>query len=169
MGEEQPGDDNKDVSSQIVIVRWTDRFLAWLIDVVIVSVVIFGIIGLGFGLINFEQGMSDEFESSEWLQFFPTSLVFFAYWLILESTSGQSIGKKVLGIKITNLRGQKASVKSIAISSFGKAFLLPIDLIIGWIFTNKKRQRIFNRLGDTIIVKVQDEKEEPEDVTYKKD
>ncbi len=88
-----------------------------------------------------------------------TSLVFFSYWLYMESKSGQSIGKMLLHIRTTNLEGKQADAKSIAISSFGKAFLLPIDVILGWIFTNEKRQRIFSRVGNTIVVKTKSDEQ----------
>jgi hypothetical protein len=32
--------------------------------------------------------------------------------------------------------------------------LLPIDVFFGWIFTNDKRQRLFNRASDTIVIRV---------------
>ena len=47
------------------------------------------------------------------------------------------------------------NIKSAAIQSFGKSFLLPIDLILGLIFTNKYRQRIFNKLSNTVVVKLE--------------
>ena len=84
------------------------------------------------------------------------SLLFFAYWTYFESTnSGQSIGKKLLKIKTTNLAGHVPNIRNVAIQSFGKAFLLPIDVFFGWIFTNEKRQRLFNRASDTIVIKTQ--------------
>ncbi|MFL6372798.1 MAG: RDD family protein, partial [Nitrososphaera sp.] len=83
------------------------------------------------------------------------SLLFFAYWLYFESTTGQSLGKKLLKIKTTDLAGNLPSRKSVAIQSFGKAFLLPIDVFFGWIFTNEKRQRLFNRASDTIVTKTE--------------
>ena len=46
--------------------------------------------------------------------------------------------------------------------------MLPFDVILGWILTNEKRQRIFNKLGDTIVVKIKDAKD-VSDVTYLKD
>ena len=51
-----------------------------------------------------------------------------------------------------DLPGNKIDIKGAAIESFGKAFLLPIDVILGWIFTNNKRQRIFGRISDTIVI-----------------
>jgi hypothetical protein len=53
-----------------------------------------------------------------------------------------------------DLGGRKIDTKSAVIESIGKAFLLPIDVVLGWIFTNDKRQRIFNRITNTIVVKL---------------
>jgi uncharacterized RDD family membrane protein YckC len=82
------------------------------------------------------------------------SLMFFAIWVYFESTTGQSIGKKLLKTKTTGLTGDLADVRSVAIHTFGKAFLLPIDVFFGWIFTNDKRQRLLsNKAADTIVIK----------------
>jgi uncharacterized RDD family membrane protein YckC len=95
------------------------------------------------------------FNRGEWaLSWSASSLVFFAYWIYFETTTGQSLGKMALRIKTTDLAGNKVDAKSAAIESFGKAFLLPIDLVLGWIFTNDKRQRLFSRAGETIVIKV---------------
>ena len=155
--------------TQLIIARWTDRFFAWLIDYVIVWVGSFTIFSLVIGVPNFELIMEGKFEYSSGFEYSILSLVFFLYWLILESKTGQSIGKRALHLKITNLAGEKADIKSIAISSFGKAFLLPIDVIVGRLFTNENRQRIFNRLGKTIVIKVEEKDKPPENISYKKD
>ena len=153
--------------TQLVIARWTDRFFAWLIDYIIVASVAFAIYLALFSL-SFEQVTSGDFESSRYFEYGSISIVYFFYWLILELKTGQSIGKMALHLKITNLKGEKADIKSIAISSFGKAFLLPIDVIIGRLFTNKNRQRIFNSLGKTIVIKIETE-DDTENIIYKKD
>ena len=154
--------------TQLVLARWSDRFFAWLIDYIIVGAVAFSIFFAFVSATNFDQIMEGGFEYERSFEYAPISLVFFLYWLILESRTGQSIGKRALRLKITNLKGEKADIKSIAISSFGKAFLLPIDVIIGRLITNKNRQRIFNKLGRTIVIKIESD-DEPENITYKKD
>ena len=153
--------------SQITLAKMSHRYFAWLIDYIIVAVVAFTVY-LAIFSANFDQVMSGDFENSNSFEYGSISIVFFLYWLILESRTGQSIGKMALHLKITNLKGEKADIKGIAISSFGKAFLLPIDVIVGRLFTNQNRQRIFNRLGKTIVIKVETV-DEPENVTYKKD
>ena len=76
------------------------------------------------------------------------------YWTVLEYKTGQTIGKKILNIKIISINGNAPNLKGILISSFGKAFLLPFDVVLGWILTNEHRQRIFNKLGDTVVIKI---------------
>ena len=98
--------------------------------------------------------------------YIPTSVIFFSYWIILEYKTGQTIGKKMFNLKIINSQGEKPSLIGVVISSFGKSFILPIDMILGLIITNEKRQRIFNKLGDTLIIKI---KESDSDFKYIKD
>ncbi len=156
----------------MLLASWTDRFIAWLIDFVIVQVAL----GVVFAAAAFPFWFTD-FRVDRWFGFGPfdgpvryaiTSTVFFSYWTYFESTRGQSIGKMLLKIKTVDLASKPASTRSVAIQSFGKAFLLPIDVILGWIFTNEKRQRIFNRASDTLVVKMREGYGEP-GTTYKKD
>ena len=151
-------------SSKIVIAKWTDRFVAWLIDFIIVSVILTSIIFAHYGTMDYEfEGEGFWAENS---QFLPTSGIFFIYWIILEYKTGQTIGKKILNLKVIDVSGDKASLKGIAISSFGKSFLLPLDMVLGLILTNEKRQRVFNKLGDTLVIKI---KENDDNSGYVKD
>jgi uncharacterized RDD family membrane protein YckC len=93
--------------------------------------------------------------------------LFFIYWTILEFKTGQTIGKKMFNLKTTDIHGDKPSLKGVMIGSFGKAFLLPLDVLLGWVLTNESRQRIFNKLGDTIVIKAQ--KDNELDIKYTKD
>jgi len=153
-------------SSKIVLAKWTDRFVAWLIDFIIISVISTSIIFASYGTMYYE--FDDEGFWAENSQFIPTSLIFFVYWTILEYKTGQTVGKKILNLKVINVSGDKVNLKGILISSFGKSFLLPIDVIIGWILTNEKRQRAFNKLGDTIVIKIKNNIDSS-DLDYVKD
>ena len=154
------------MSSKIIIAKWTDRFFAWLIDFIIVSIISTSIIFTSFGTIDYEFEEDDFWAEST--QYIPTSILFFVYWTILEYKTGQTIGKKILNLKVVNIDGKKPDLKGIMISSFGKSFLLPIDIILGWFLTNAKRQRVFNKLGDTLIVKIK-ELDDIADIRYTKD
>ncbi|WP_299290739.1 RDD family protein [Nitrosopumilus sp.] len=144
-----------DLSSKIILAKWTDRFLAWLIDFVIISIITTSIIFASVGSIDYD--FEDEWFWAENSTYIPTSIIFFVYWAILEYKTGQTIGKKILNLRVTNLEGHSPTLKGVLISCFGKAFLLPLDIILGWILTNEHRQRVFNKLGDTIVIKIKKE------------
>jgi uncharacterized RDD family membrane protein YckC len=148
--------------AEIKLARWTERFIAWLIDFVIVSVglaVLFAIFSIPFWAYyaTIAEEVEQQFEGLQPLHYIISSLVFLLYWTYFESTTGQSIGKKVMNLKTTDINGAVAERKSVALAAFGKAFLLPFDVVLGWIFTNEKRQRIFNRASNTIVIKIKTE------------
>ena len=151
-------------SSKIILAKWKDRFFAWLVDFVIISLISSSIFFLSFLYLNYNF---ENFITNDGM-YIPTSVMFFSYWIILEYKTGQTIGKKMFNLKITNNLGEKPSLVGVILSSFGKSFILPIDIIFGWILTNEKRQRIFNKLGNTLIIKI-NESENNSDFKYIKD
>lgn len=151
-------DPNSKINSKVILAKWTDRFFAWLIDFIIVSS-ISTIIFLLFGTIYYEP--NEVLIWVENVQYIPASILFFAYWVILEYKTGKTIGKKILNLKVTDINGKKPTLKGILLSSFGKSFLLPVDVIVGLILTNKKRQRVFNKLGDTLTIKIRESEDTP--------
>ena len=168
----------------IVLARWSTRFWAWLVDAIIVNAalgVLFGILSMPmwfYGLTNPRMMTTmapiygNDWFNGMWgpFSFAINSLVFFLYWTYMESKhNGQSIGKMLLHIRTTDLEGKQPDVKSIAISSFGKSFLLVIDVFLGWIFTNDKRQRLLARAANIIVVKANSDSDSHMMVSYKKD
>ena len=131
-------------SQEANLATWGERFVAWIIDTIIFGV-ISGLFSLpGLPIIPFVTfGMGD--------------VIKFLYWMLMEGTTGQSIGKMAMGIKVIRTDGLPATLMDSAIQSFGKAFLLPIDCIIGWIVESckEKRQRLFSMLSNTVVVKAQ--------------
>ena len=151
-------------SSKITLAKWKDRFFAWLVDFVIISLISSSIFFLSFLYLNYNF---ENFITNDGM-YIPTSVMFFSYWIILEYKTGQTIGKKMFKLKIINSQGEKPSLIGVVISSFGKSFILPIDMILGLIITNEKRQRIFNKFGDTLIIKIK-ESDSDSDFKYIKD
>ena len=157
--------------SELILASWRDRFFAWLIDFIIVTI--------GIEILFYAATLPLWFDSNpdRWYRgglsvgFVVRSLIFLAYWTYFESTSGQSLGKRIFHLKTVGITGQTVNIRDALLESFGKSFLLPIDLILGWIFTNDKRQRIFNRVSNTIVVKLGSYAEEnsSSNVRYKKD
>lgn len=156
-------------AAELVLAKWSDRFFAWLIDFIIVSAVMWALFAAASFPFLLDGAPEDWFSNTNSARWALTSLVFMGYWTYFESSTGQSLGKMALKIKTTDLAGGRADIRNAAIQSFGKAFLLPIDLILGWIFTNNKRQRIFSRAGNTIVIKLKGEISTSQDVRYIKE
>jgi uncharacterized RDD family membrane protein YckC len=87
--------------------------------------------------------------SAEGLGILATML--FIYWTALEGYRGQSLGKMLLNIVVVGPVGEKIGFQDSALESFGKAFLLPLDCLAGWIVYKGSVQRAFNRFSDTIV------------------
>ena len=139
---------------KLLLASWSDRFLAWLIDFIIIGVVLLIItvstVGVGSGV------------------FLLQSLVFFVYWTYTESTRGRSLGKSVLKLMVVTKSGEPIDLTKAAIQSFGKAFIMPIDVILGYLLFQEHRQRLFSKLADTVVIKLHVE-ESSTDVKYVKD
>jgi uncharacterized RDD family membrane protein YckC len=161
---------NSDHDKEITLARWSTRFWAWLIDFIIVTIAIEIIFAIAYAPLAFNQGVQGN-PGLGAVRFAVQSLLFLAYWTYFESANrgGQSIGKKLLKIKTTDLAGNVPDIRNVAIQSFGKAFLLPIDVFFGWIFTNDKRQRLFNRASDTIVIRIANQGPGSENVGYRKE
>jgi uncharacterized RDD family membrane protein YckC len=154
---------------EITLAKWSTRFWAWLVDFIIVSIAIEIIFAIAYAPLAFNQSIQGN-PGLGAVRFAVESLLFFAYWTYFESANrGQSIGKKLLKVKTTDLAGNVPEIRNVAIQSFGKAFLLPIDVLLGWIFTNDKRQRLFNRASDTIVIRVVNQGSGSQNVAYKKE
>lgn len=88
-------------------------------------------------------------------------IVLFIYMTIIEFIFSTTIGKAFLGIKIIDSEsGNPPEFINIIFNSFGKAFLLPIDLLIGYLFESKVeeeakidlKQRIFQRMVGIVVI-----------------
>ena len=157
-------DTDDHTSSKIILAKWKDRFFAWIVDFIIISAISTLVIFISFQSLDHEL---ENFIMNDGT-YVPTSIMFFSYWIILEYKTGQTIGKKMFNLKITNIHGEKPNLKEVMISSLGKSFILPIDVVLGWMLTNEKRQRIFNKLGETLVVKIK-ESDNTANIKYIKD
>jgi len=157
-------DTDDHTSSKIILAKWKDRFFAWIVDFIIISAISTLVIFILFQSLDHEL---ENFIMNDGT-YVPTSIMFFLYWIILEYKTGQTIGKKMFNLKITNIHGEKPNLKEVIISSLGKSFILPIDVVLGWMLTNEKRQRIFNKLGETLVVKIK-ESDNTANIKYIKD
>jgi uncharacterized RDD family membrane protein YckC len=149
------GDDTDDIA-MLHLARWDTRFWAWLIDFILINLVL-NIFSNPFG---FFQGIL----TLEPYGYFIRSTGFLLYWTIMEGYAGQSVGKMVMNIRVTDREGKPVRLQGALIQSFGKAFLLPIDCLVGWFGMPGKKLRLFNRVSGTIVIKT--DYHEPHGVRY---
>jgi len=143
----------------IHLAKWETRFWAWLIDILLVGALYSGIAGT--------LSFSPELDVFSLRGFGFHGILMFVYWTFFEGYNGQSIGKMALNLKVTDRAGGKIDFPAAALESFGKAFLLPLDCLIGWLAMPGSKLRLFNRISNTIVIKTK--YEEPEGVTYVKE
>ena len=138
------------------VADWGPRILAYIIDVIIVSIVVETfrfpfVIGTSTNqVLLYPAGLS------------INGIVLFVYFLLLETYYGTTIGKKVLKLEVITEDGRRPELKESAISALGKAFFLPIDLIIGLVMKDTEHevplnQRLMQKVSKTLVI-VQPEK-----------
>jgi len=151
----------------IYLSKWRSRFWAWLVYIILV--VLFLNIVRGVLEPVFSLPLIWDFGNKNWGIFTIgfESIFFFAYWTIMEGFRGQSIGKMVMNLRVVNRDGTKITYTTSALESFGKAFLLPLDCLIGWLAMPGAKLRLFNRISNTIVIKA--DYKEPHGIVYVKE
>jgi uncharacterized RDD family membrane protein YckC len=126
--------------------------IAYIIDIVLLGFVLIWFALPGFRLIPRVWGG----EMLNWIPFLDLgfrNLIYFVYWFFMEQTYGQSLGKMAMRIEVTDLDGGRLDMNQSAIQAVGKAFLLPLDLILSWVMYPSTQQRLFNNLSKTVVLK----------------
>jgi uncharacterized RDD family membrane protein YckC len=148
----------------IYLARWSARFWAFLIDIILFIL-----------FLNIIRGIFDPFWKLPLLwdlwnwEFFALGFEFiflFAYWTVMEGYRGQSIGKMVMNLKVVNRDGTKINYPTAALESLGKSFppILFFDCLIGWLAMPGTKLRVFNRISNTIVIKA--DYKEPRGILY---
>jgi uncharacterized RDD family membrane protein YckC len=72
------------------------------------------------------------------------------YSTLLEGFNGQTLGKRIIGLKVVRTDGKKMSYDHAAVRNFGKAFLLPFDLLVG--LKHERFLRYFDKFAGTTVI-----------------
>jgi uncharacterized RDD family membrane protein YckC/DNA-binding transcriptional ArsR family regulator len=84
---------------------------------------------------------------------FITIGLLWLYSTLLEGFNGQSLGKRLLGLKVVRIDGKKMSYDHAAVRNFGKVLpLLPFDLAVGWRLKNNTFLRYFDKFAGTTVL-----------------
>jgi uncharacterized RDD family membrane protein YckC len=74
------------------------------------------------------------------------------YSTLLEGFNGQTLGKRIVGLKVTRIDGKKMAYDHAAVRNFGKAFLLPFDLAVGYSHKDPRFIRYFDKFAGTTVI-----------------
>ena len=78
-------------------------------------------------------------------------VLFWVYSTLLEGFNGQTLGKRIIRLKVVRTDGKKVSYDHAAVRNFGKAFLLPFDLLVG-LKHEKMFLRYFDKFAGTTVI-----------------
>ena len=81
-----------------------------------------------------------------------TLTLLWLYSTLLEGLRGQSLGKRIVGLKVVRIDDKSLSYDYAAVRNFGKAFLLPFDLVIGLRLKDERFIRYFDKFVGTTVV-----------------
>jgi uncharacterized RDD family membrane protein YckC len=74
------------------------------------------------------------------------------YLTLLEGFAGQTLGKRLIGLKVMTTNGKRLMYDQAAVRNFGVAFLLPVDLLIGIRLKDKRYVRYFEKFSGTTVL-----------------
>jgi uncharacterized RDD family membrane protein YckC len=126
------------------------RAFAFLIDLALIFGITLGITIipelLSFSVLGFVTG------SVSTLLFITVGLLWL-YSTLLEGFNGQTIGKRIIGLKVVRTDGKKMFYDHAAVRNFGKVLpLLPFDMLIGWRIPNPVFKRYFDKFAGTTVI-----------------
>ncbi|HKZ94580.1 MAG TPA: RDD family protein [Candidatus Bathyarchaeia archaeon] len=81
-----------------------------------------------------------------------TLALLWLYSTLFEGFKGQSIGKRIIGLMVVRTDGKGLSYDYAAVRNFGKAFLLPFDLLIGLKVKDERYVRYFDKFVGTTVI-----------------
>ena len=136
--------------SQLVIAPFKKRVAAFLIDFAIILAITMTIVFvpqvLSLSPATFLNGGIS-------VVLFTTIGLLWLYTTLLEGFNGQSIGKRITGLKVVRTDGKKMSYDHAAVRNFGKVLpLLPFDLFFGWRLKNCNFIRYFDKFAGTTVI-----------------
>jgi uncharacterized RDD family membrane protein YckC len=129
--------------AQMPLASFAKRTCAFLIDFALM-----GMITMLFALPETFSLFAGEFSALNLL--FVALGLLWVYSTLLEGFNSQSLGKRMLGLKVVRTDGKKMSYDHAGVRNFGKAFLLPFDLLVG--LRHEGFMRYFDKFAGTTVI-----------------
>jgi len=132
------------------------RLLAAIIDGILISIVQAIITFILFGVGQLKMEMWGTYSTAMiFIYYIVITLINWIYYAGMESSAGQAtLGKKTVGIKVTDLHGERISFGRATGRYFSK-FLSAIILCIGFLMVafSPRKQGLHDRIADTLVLR----------------
>ena len=136
--------------SQLPLASLKNRTLAFVIDFALILAITMAIIILPQLL---SMSAANFFAALTSTVLFITVGLLWLYSTLLEGFNGQTIGKRIIGLKVVRTDRKKMFYDHAAIRNFGKILpLLPFDLLFGWRMKNPAFMRYFDKFAGTTVI-----------------
>jgi len=138
---------------------WLSRFIAYVIDSIIVGLVV-SLIALTVAMpIVIIDVFSHGFRPEPWAPWsaFPglMSILSLFYYAILESSRGATVGKGIMGLKVITGRGERPTLDKAFLRNISKLhwILLLLDILIGLGTPGNPNQKFSDRYVGALVVR----------------
>jgi len=87
---------------------------------------------------------------------FVALVLLWVYCTILEGFSGQTLGKRIIGLMAMKIDGKKIDYEHAVVRNLGKIFL-PFDLVFGYELNDPRFIRYFDKFAGTTVISLRQE------------
>ncbi|MGD6935218.1 MAG: RDD family protein [Candidatus Bathyarchaeia archaeon] len=135
--------------SQLPLATFSKRLSAYLIDFALILAITLAVTILPQIFVYSTEMLTDSISTI----LFVTIGLLWLYSTLLEGFNGQSLGKRIIGLKVVRTDGKKMSYDHAAVRNFGKLLpLLPFDVAIGLRIKNEMFKRYFDKFAGTTVI-----------------
>ena len=138
------------------------RLGALIIDALVISLLdaivngTFGVTRVTSGVVpSMTTGSFSSFTTQTTVDWLWLTLLWVAYYAVLEGLFGQTIGKRLAGVRVTDLEGRPIGWQAAILRNLGRLLdALPFLYLLGGILTlsSREHQRLGDRFARTIVV-----------------
>jgi uncharacterized RDD family membrane protein YckC len=138
---------------------WIDVFVLFIVAMIISIAVGSAHVGKWTtsdnGVVTEHRGVSVYLSGGPFLVWAAIALL---YHFIAELQTGQTIGKRIMGLKVITVSGQPLGARPVLLRTLGRIVdVLPVFYLVGWIAMrgpHRPPQRLGDRLAGTTVVPV---------------
>ena len=138
------------------------RLAALVVDVLVISLLdaivngTFGVTRVTGGVVpSMTSGSFASFTTQTTVDWFWLTLLWVAYYAVLEGLFGATVGKRVAGLRVTDLEGRRIGWQAAILRNIGRLLdALPFLYLLGGILTLNSRlhQRLGDRFAGTLVI-----------------